>query len=57
VEVIEEGILEDWPAKQPGDVASVYVALTGVGFAEAVAVIVVQRNCNLLIRHLEWGRP
>jgi hypothetical protein len=57
VEVIEEGILEDWPAKQPGDVASVYVALTGAGFAEAVAVIVVQRNCNLLIRHLEWGRP
>jgi aromatic-L-amino-acid decarboxylase len=57
VEVIEEGILEDWSAKQPGDVASVYVALTGVGFAEAVAVIVVQRNCNLLIRHLEWGRP
>ena len=57
VMVIEEGILEDWPAKQPGDVASVYVALTGVDFAEAVTVTVVQRNSNLLIRHLEWGRP
>jgi hypothetical protein len=33
------------------------VALTGVGFAEAVTVTVVQRNSNLLIRHLEWGRP
>jgi hypothetical protein len=57
VMVIEEGILEDWPDKQPGDVASVYVALTGVDFAEAVTVTVVQRNSNLLIRHLEWGRP
>lgn len=57
VEVMEEGIVEDWPAKQPGDVASVYVALTGDGFAEAVTVIIVQRNGNLLIRHLDWGRP
>jgi hypothetical protein len=57
VQVMEEGIVEDWPEKQPGDVASVYVALTGVGFAEAVTVTVVQRNGNLLIRHLEWGRP
>ncbi len=57
VQVMEEGVVEDWPAKQPGDVASVYVALTGVGFAEAVTVTVVQRNHTLLIRHLEWGRP
>jgi hypothetical protein len=57
VQVMEEGIVEDWPAKQPGDVASVYVALTGDGFAEAVTVIIVQRNDNLLIRHLDWGRP
>ena len=57
VQVVEEGIVEDWPAKQPGDVASVYVALTGVGFAEAVTVTVVQRHHNLLIRHLDWGRP
>ena len=57
VQVIEEGIAEDWPAKQPGDVASVYVALTGGGFAEAVTVTVVQRNGNLLIGHLDWGRP
>lgn len=57
VQVMEEGVVEDWPAKQPGDVASVYVALTGVGFAEAVTVTIVQRNGNLLIRHLEWGRP
>jgi hypothetical protein len=55
--VIEEGIVEEWPEKQPGDVASVYVALTGVGFAEAVTVIVVQRDDHLLIRHLDWGRP
>ncbi len=57
VQVMEEGIVEGWPEKQPGDVASVYVALTGMGFAEAVTVTVVQRNGNLLIRHLEWGRP
>ncbi len=57
VQVMEEGLVEDWPAKQPGDVAIVYVALTGVGFDEAVTVTVVQRNHNVLIRHLEWGRP
>jgi hypothetical protein len=57
VQVMEEGIVLDWPAKQPGDVASVYVALTGMSFAEAVTVTVVQRNGNLLIRNLEWGRP
>ncbi len=57
VQVMEEGIVEEWPEKQPGDVASVYVALTGAGFAEAVTVIIVQRNDNLLIRHLDWGRP
>ncbi|MEB3256694.1 MAG: hypothetical protein VKN83_00095 [Cyanobacteriota bacterium] len=54
---MEEGIVEDWPAKQPGDVASVYVAMTGMGFAEAVTVTVVQRHGNLLIHHLERGRP
>lgn len=57
VQVMEEGIVEEWPEKQPGDVASVYVALTGAGFAEAVTVIIVQRDDNLFIRHLDWGRP
>src|SRR6185295_12185529 len=36
VTVMDELILEDWPAKQASDVASIYVALTGDGFNEAV---------------------
>lgn len=56
-EVMEEFILEDWPDKQPGDLAVVYVALTGESFSEAVNLTLVQTGFDILIRHLEWGRP
>jgi hypothetical protein len=56
-QLVEEGIMEEWPEKQPGDVAIVYVALMGEGFAEAVLVTVVQQDGELRIRELEWGRP
>jgi hypothetical protein len=56
-QVVEDGIVEEWPEKQPGDVAIVYVALNGECFAEAVMVTVVNYKGNHLIRHLEWGRP
>ena len=57
MQVMDEFILEDWPAKQDGDVASIYIALTGDGFCEAVTVIVTQQDGELRIRDLEWGRP
>ena len=56
-QVVEEGIVEDWPAKQAGDVAIIFVALNGESFAEAVTVTVVNYKGTHLIRHLEWGRP
>ena len=55
--VMEEFILEDWPAMQDGDVANIYIALSGDGFCEAVSVIVAQEDGDLRIRDLEWGRP
>lgn len=57
VRVVEEGTVEDWPGKQPGDVAIVYVALNGDGFSEAVTVTVVEQHGRHLISQLEWGRP
>jgi hypothetical protein len=55
--VMEEFMLEDWPAKQPGDVASIYISLEGDNFCEAVSVIVTCQGSDLRIRDLEWGRP
>jgi len=57
VVVMEDFILEDWPTKQDGDVASIYIALDGDDFCEAVSVIVTQQDGELRIRDLEWGRP
>lgn len=57
VEVMLEFVLEEWPDKQDGDVAVVYVALTGEGFCEAVTVILAQEEHDIRIRQLEWGRP
>ena len=56
-ELVTECILEDWPARQEGDVGYVYVALVGDGFCEAVAVTLVREADAIRIRQLEWGRP
>lgn len=55
--VMKEFVLEDWPAKQNGDVASIYVSLDGDSFCEAVSVIVTVQAGQLRIRDIEWGRP
>jgi len=57
VEVMEEFILEDWPDKQNGDIAIVYISLAGAEFNEAVTVTLVHEAGGVRIRHLEWGRP
>jgi hypothetical protein len=49
--------LDDWPAKQPGDVAWVYVSIFDEHMAEAVAVVVTNEHDALRVRTLEWGRP
>ncbi len=49
--------LEDWPARQHGDVGWVYVAMAGGGYSEAVAVVVCEAGEQPRIRAIEWGRP
>jgi hypothetical protein len=56
-QVMDEFTLEDWPGKQPGDLAVVYVALNGESFSEAVTLTLAQYGEGVLIRQLEWGRP
>ena len=56
-QIMDEFTLEDWPGKQAGDLAVVYVALNGDSFSEAVTLSLAQHGKDALIRHLEWGRP
>ena len=56
-QVMKEFIVEEWPGKQPDDLAVVYVALSGESFSEAVTLTLAQDGEDTLIRHLEWGRP
>ena len=56
-QVMDEFTLEDWPGKQANDLAVAYVALNGENFSEAVTLTLVEYGLEILIRHLEWGRP
>jgi hypothetical protein len=56
-QVMDEFTLEDWPGKQADDLAVVYVSLNGDGFSEAVTLTLAEYGQEILIRHLEWGRP
>jgi hypothetical protein len=56
-QVLEDFANEDWPGKQPDDLAVGYVALSGESFSEAVTLTLAQDGEDTLIRHLEWGRP
>lgn len=47
----------DFPMRRPGDAGWAYVALEGLGFVEAVTVVVSESSGRLLIRSIEWGRP
>jgi hypothetical protein len=49
--------LSHWPAKQPGDIGWVYVAMSGETFSEGVSVAVCAENGALRIRDIAWGRP
>jgi hypothetical protein len=54
---VMDDILEDWPAKQGSDVASIYVALSGDGFCEAAYLTIAREGADFRIRDIEWGRP
>ena len=57
VQVIDDFTLEDWPDKQANDLAVTYVALNGENFSEAVTLTLAEYGQEILIRHLERGRP
>jgi hypothetical protein len=57
VEVMTDMILYDWPDKEPGDLAWVYVSLVGDSYVEAVSLVLVEEVDATRIRQLEWGRP
>jgi hypothetical protein len=46
-----------YPHMHASDLASVYVAISGVYYNEAVSVIVTLEDGEPRIRELEWGRP
>lgn len=47
----------EMPKKQAKDFGCTYVAIDGIGYCEAVAVVVVQDAKGFAIREVEWGRP
>ena len=55
--VSDDGASSDWPDRRPDEVAWVYVALEGASFCEAVTVVVVREDRQLLLRIVDWGRP
>jgi hypothetical protein len=56
-QVMDDFTLEKWPGKQPDDLALAYVALNGEDFSEAVTLTLTEYGQEIMIRHMEWGRP
>jgi hypothetical protein len=54
---MDDFTLENWPGKQPDDLAVAYVALNGENFSEAVTLTLTAYGREIMIRHMEWGRP
>ena len=50
-------VMDDWPAKKPGDAGWAYVAIAGDGYSEGIAVVVCTDHDNDRVRLVEWGRP
>lgn len=55
IEIMNE--MTEWPDKKDKDIGWVYVAMSGDGYVEAVAVVVCSESNQLKIREIEWGRP
>lgn len=52
-----DGVMADWPSKQPDDIGWAYTSIACDGYCEAVTVIVCNENGKHSIREIEWGRP
>jgi hypothetical protein len=49
--------MNKWLRKKPEDLGWAYVAIWGIGYNEAVSVMVTEEEGRLAIREIEWGRP
>lgn len=49
--------LNDWPGQEAGDLGWAYVSIGGLGWSEAVTVVVSVESGLPVIRSIEWGRP
>ena len=56
-EVLTMGVDEEVVDKDNDELASVYVAISGATFNEAVSVIVAREQGEARITDIEWGRP
>jgi hypothetical protein len=57
VNILPGAIIDEWPDKQYGDIAWVYVSLEGDSYAEAATVLLVETEHGIGIHDIEWGRP
>lgn len=55
IEVMEE--MTSWPHMNPEDIGWAYVAISGLGFSEALTVVISKVNEVSRITSIEWGRP
>ena len=49
--------MTEWPAKEPSDIAWVYVILGGDVYSEALILILTDEDDSIKIRNIEFGRP
>jgi hypothetical protein len=57
IEVMVFDSMHEWASKEENDIGWVYVAIAGVGYSEAVALVFSNINSKAFIRNIEWGRP
>lgn len=57
VELMNVDAMNGWKVRETTDLGFVYVAICGLGYSEAVSVVVAEEAGRTVIRSLEWGRP
>lgn len=55
--LVKEVTMQEWPDREPDDVAWMYVSLEGVSYSEGVSLVLTSTGKGVGIRELEWGRP
>lgn len=57
VTAADSSALKDWKWSSPDDFGWAYVAISGIDYCEAVAVMIAKDEQRLAIRDIDWGRP